>query len=224
MPNSTSIDFGKEVIVLVGKSENRFVCHANLLTAQSPFFEAALSGKWLESKEKLIRLPEQDPTAFSIYLNWRWTGTVDLWDGEDKTTTYTNSAGAIKEDQGPRFYNIIRCSALAEMLQDHAFSNALIDGYLSLVQITNQFPAYAAVNLAFRLLAETSGVRRVLIRQLCFTADEKILSDNIDKLDPPAVTEIATLSLRERALALKDKTPDAKRQSFYHTPPEGDKK
>lgn len=222
--DSTRIDFGKEVVVLVGGSEKRFVCHANLLTAQSPFFEAALSGRWLESEEKLVRLPEQAPTAFSIYLNWRYTGAVDLSDGEDNAGTYTTPEGAIKENQGPRFSRLVRCSVLADMLQDHAFSNALIDSYFDLVEITYQFPSSTAVNLAFQLLAEGSWVRRLFIRQLAFDANAYELSQRINEHDFQVVSAIAVLSIMERGVPMKDKRIRAKRQSMYHNPAEGKKK
>ena len=61
------VDFGNDITVLVGKHEKRFVAHKNVLCGSSGFLKDALkSGRWKEGKERIIRFPEQPPTAFNV--------------------------------------------------------------------------------------------------------------------------------------------------------------
>ncbi|KAL8848256.1 MAG: hypothetical protein Q9221_006729 [Calogaya cf. arnoldii] len=72
---------GKVVTVLVGPAETPFCIHWGLLTSKSSFFNAALTASWQESSEGKVRLAEEDPELFSIYVLWfynqDWTSDHD---------------------------------------------------------------------------------------------------------------------------------------------------
>ena len=46
----------------------------NLLTHVSPFFAAALNGPFSESNSNKISLPEDDPAAFELFVQWLYIG------------------------------------------------------------------------------------------------------------------------------------------------------
>jgi hypothetical protein len=77
--DSTSIT-GDVVTVLVGEYERKFIVHEEPLRAHSRFFDAAMSGVWLESSERIIRLPMEGPKLFSVYVQWIYTSRVALPD------------------------------------------------------------------------------------------------------------------------------------------------
>ena len=52
-----------------------------VLTRCSPFFDAALNGKFAEASSKVINLPEDDPMTFEIWVTWLSLGKCkDLFD------------------------------------------------------------------------------------------------------------------------------------------------
>lgn len=64
--------------LLVGADKQQVTCHKALLAYYSPFFDAALYGYFAESESNLIALPEDDPAEIQAFVNWCYTGTVDM--------------------------------------------------------------------------------------------------------------------------------------------------
>jgi hypothetical protein len=56
--------------VLVGPDQTRFVVHENLLVHYSKFFHAALTGKFKEAEDKTVKLEEDDPDIFELFVHW----------------------------------------------------------------------------------------------------------------------------------------------------------
>jgi hypothetical protein len=63
-------------------STHDFCIHEALLTARSKFFERAMGKSWKEAKEKLVRLPEDDPRIFALYEQIVYTGRIPIFDDE----------------------------------------------------------------------------------------------------------------------------------------------
>ena len=49
----------------------------DLLTHSSPFFAAALNGSFAEAISKSIKLPEDDPAIFGLFVRWLYIGGND---------------------------------------------------------------------------------------------------------------------------------------------------
>ncbi|XHG06331.1 hypothetical protein AWENTII_009536 [Aspergillus wentii] len=63
------------ITVLVGSSERHFHIHRSLLRRHSLFFRHMLrSEKFQESKERIVRLPEDDVTTFAVFAEWLYLG------------------------------------------------------------------------------------------------------------------------------------------------------
>ncbi|KAH8730249.1 hypothetical protein GQ44DRAFT_823580 [Phaeosphaeriaceae sp. PMI808] len=56
--------------VIVGQDQERFVVHEHLLTTHSKFFRAALTGRFKESKDKVVMLAEEDSSFFEFFIHW----------------------------------------------------------------------------------------------------------------------------------------------------------
>jgi hypothetical protein len=72
------------VTIEVGVKPNRetFVAHEGIICARSEFFRRAMNGNWTESNEKLVKLHEDDPRAFGVYLNHVYTGQLPTMNGK----------------------------------------------------------------------------------------------------------------------------------------------
>ncbi|KAI4927688.1 hypothetical protein J4E85_006200 [Alternaria conjuncta] len=121
-----SFDPSKLVTVIVGKGlhQERFSIHEEIVCARSEFFKRALNGKWTESKERIVRLPEDDPKTFGIYTNLVYTGLV-LTDTLEEPKTSTLICD--------EYDKLIKLYVLGEKLQDKAAKNSAIQ---SLLEVT----------------------------------------------------------------------------------------
>ena len=50
--------------------------HKDILCRSAPYFKAALEGGFKESKDQVLELPDDDPTAFSHFQLWLYTGNI----------------------------------------------------------------------------------------------------------------------------------------------------
>ncbi|KAH6637814.1 hypothetical protein C7974DRAFT_148983 [Boeremia exigua] len=69
-------DYSKPVTVFVGKAQQKFVVHQSLLTGRSPFFDKALNGRWAEADERAVKLHEDEPTVFAVYVHLLYTDKI----------------------------------------------------------------------------------------------------------------------------------------------------
>jgi BTB/POZ domain len=94
------------ITICVGPEQRLFAGHEEIL-CQSPFFEAACRGQFVESNAKRINLPEEIPEVLSSVLEYLYKGDYspklmhnkrkDTWELEDiggrssESTIYHNS-------------------------------------------------------------------------------------------------------------------------------------
>ncbi|KAG5747241.1 hypothetical protein H9Q69_002482 [Fusarium xylarioides] len=55
--------------------ERQFKTHRAVVCTQSPFFDKAMSGNFMESKSRSVELPEDDPDVVERFLEFLYTGT-----------------------------------------------------------------------------------------------------------------------------------------------------
>lgn len=68
---------GTDLVKLyVGPKRKEFGVHKSLLCKSSHFFDAALNGPYIEGQEGKMYLPEDDPGAFSLYVEWLYRGSI----------------------------------------------------------------------------------------------------------------------------------------------------
>lgn len=107
--------WGSDVIaVKVGKGKNMkmFTVYEDTIRARSPFFDNAMSGEWKGKQERTVPLPDTEPAAFVLYMDFIHSDCIYL--GED----------GLSEDRalvfGPPY-------VLGDMLLDHDFKDAVVD-------------------------------------------------------------------------------------------------
>lgn len=204
------IDFGEVRTILVGTEEKSFTVHPNILIQTSTFFNSALSKDscWREAQEKTIRLPEHDATTFSIYLNWLYSGFVDLWDGNEIIT------GAGNQDL--LYDRLISCYALGGYVGDDHFCNALIDSYFDLRNMFKAWPNTRICNRAYRELPENSKITLLILHHIAFVASESSLKSVIGELDSSLVKDIAVVGIEQMRRPGTGRTPWERGTKFYY--------
>ncbi|KAL8669584.1 MAG: hypothetical protein Q9168_005839, partial [Polycauliona sp. 1 TL-2023] len=77
-PSIKLMECQPSVIIKVGPYDQAVTWQLpkGLLTHVSPFFKAAFTRPWLESRTESISLPQDDPDAFRFYLHWLFTWTL----------------------------------------------------------------------------------------------------------------------------------------------------
>ncbi|KAI9877669.1 MAG: hypothetical protein M1830_002338 [Pleopsidium flavum] len=68
---------GEDIItVTVGAISKKYRLHKNLLCHHSTFFDAAFNGEFKEGKTGELRLPEDRVSAFDMFVNWLYRGSL----------------------------------------------------------------------------------------------------------------------------------------------------
>lgn len=95
-----------------GQDAESWMIHKDLLTHQSPFFAAALSGCFKESTTNTVELIEDDPGAFTLFVQWLYTGEYDI--KFDNTPSIACLAWALGDKlQCPTFQDYAMCRLIA---------------------------------------------------------------------------------------------------------------
>jgi hypothetical protein len=184
------IHYDDLVVVLVGANEQRFSVHKGILTAKSNFFEAALSARWLDEKEKSVRLPEHTTTAFQSYVRWAYIGEVDLAPMPEKggpedmieTCTKTRSEH-------------LDLYLLAHYLQDISLLNKVIEIFVRMFEVASKVGApLPSADFIMNLYEGTSigsPLRRVVVDLHSIKLSRANLERCIDEYPPRFIADMA---------------------------------
>ncbi|KAG9565229.1 hypothetical protein KCU71_g5461, partial [Aureobasidium melanogenum] len=156
--------------ILIGPDQKKFVIHQALLCGKSQYFTKALTGSFVESKTRVVRLEDVSPMLFRMFVSWLYDGKI----------VYTTSDGrsTIKQD----------FKSLESMPRDHSYDELQMK-----VDDTSTWPCEVLVELyilADRL--DTKGLRIQAIdtmaelllqrrKRLCFTAYSYIYANTTAK-------------------------------------------
>ncbi|KAH8644105.1 N-acetylglucosaminyl-phosphatidylinositol biosynthetic protein [Alternaria alternata] len=112
------------LLVRVGcdSSQQEFLLHEGILCARSEFFRRALNGNWIEKKERLVKLPEDDPQTFAFYVSFIYTNVVS-----DATALQTMTPDGFQA----HILAVVKLYVLAEKLQDRQAKNEALRTVLS---------------------------------------------------------------------------------------------
>ncbi|KAJ5357609.1 hypothetical protein N7541_004767 [Penicillium brevicompactum] len=112
---------GPVCTILVGSDKQAFSVHEKLICDSSPFFRAALGGPWEEASEHIVKLPEEEPKIFSIYLHWVYYGKLAVLVDRAQLPTIT---GLELQDRERRFSN----EEYLQLLKACVFADKILDG------------------------------------------------------------------------------------------------
>jgi len=98
-------------------SQQDFLLHEGIICKRSEFFRCAMNGNWSEKKARLVKLPEDDPKIFALYVNLVYIGELSRLSGLTKMTSNEFQA---------QILSIVKFYVLAEKLQDKQAKNTAL--------------------------------------------------------------------------------------------------
>lgn len=159
---SKRIKFNDPIRIEVGPEDEDedesevFIIESEALVHRSLFFRKALSGGFKEAQERVVKLPEDDPEIFGIYLH------------HVQTNEFSVLPDSLSLEDNGYEETLIKLYVLAEKLQDTRFKNAIVRaviGYCHQSRPNNRF--YSLGQSVTRLLYEGtspgSNMRRVVV-------------------------------------------------------------
>lgn len=141
--------------MLVGIVETPFSIHRDLLTSKSTFFNAALAGSWKEAATGRIRLTDEDPELFSVYVLW-------IYNQDWKST---GAGKAISFDACCRLY------VLADKLGSEVLQDVAIDKLCEYAMGNGAEIHVAAISFVYGATLPGSVLRRLLADLLAWELD-----------------------------------------------------
>jgi len=138
------------VDIYVGESKHRFHIHKELLCAKVPYFQKMFEGRFKEAVEQKADLPDDNPAAFSLFVEWLYGSRYTQIDIDKRTS---NSG---------LFVDRIRLYAFAEKICLNSLMNYTITTLMSNYKEHVCFPTAAAATLAYELCPVGSRLRRFM--------------------------------------------------------------
>lgn len=140
----------------VGKPSRTYHANKQLLCGSSDYFRAASGPRWIEGKTGVVDLPDDDASAFQVYLTWIHKGILSVDIDEDNA----------KEAQGT-WRLVIMAYALGDKLLDVEFKDAITDAIARLTNITRHngltsMPGVTLVKLAYKISAHDSKLNLLI--------------------------------------------------------------
>jgi hypothetical protein len=202
-------DYNKTVIVPVGPEEQSFSVYKDIICASSKFFKAACSERWIEGKEKKVRLPEVKPSVFQGYLAWLCSGIYQLQVKQDDPLPVISSAIEMA----------VELYLLGDVLDDIRFRNKLMET-LACVDLP-YFPQPTTLCMLWNRTPPTSVIRKMYVEKFILAASRESMTKNIGEYPAELVQQIAVHSLY-RIETVTRKLFDTKMASFLEPVSEDD--
>lgn len=189
--------------------------HKSLICASSPFFKAACSGTWKESEEKVVRLPEQLPDSFEVYLHMLYTQEFDVW-GDDKEAFLETCKDRANGNGTNLFDRMLHHFVLGDVLRDVHFCNKVVDGLVEAIERLRFIPAGSTIRKHWDNLPSNCTMRRVLIDCAATTAEYEPMVQLAADYPHGFIIGIALAGIRDRNVAQKDRPFIKRRKCDYH--------
>jgi hypothetical protein len=202
-------DYKSTIDVLVGSQEELFVVHKDVICVSSKFFKAACSQRWVEGKEKKVRLPEVEPKIFQSYVAWLYSGDYRMQACKDDTKYVIDSA----IDAAIELY------LLGDVLDDISFRNKMME--VQVCQDLGRVPCTATLREVWERTPPTSPLRKMYVERFILRVSREGITQNLKGYPLELVQEIALSSLKRlETKTLKAFT--AELDSFLEPVPEDD--
>jgi hypothetical protein len=111
------------ITIVVGEDKKKYFVHESHIRSSSEFFDRAMNGDWKEKATRVIDLPEIDPSTFSVYVKWLYSGQFFIT-GADDLFLYNDDAGNLHDEEWTKWSASYK---LGSYLMDGDFRDALID-------------------------------------------------------------------------------------------------
>lgn len=119
------------VIVGEGGDQRKFMVYEDLINQNSEFFKAATtSPQWIEASEKTVRLPEQSPSTFQIYLDALHNPNTELFVFIRPVFASLKSLSSAQVEE--YYINLTKAWILGDYIGDVRFRNRLMQALLKI--------------------------------------------------------------------------------------------
>ena len=186
-PEVTFISLASEPIaVIVGTSPNKktWQLHKELLISSSPFFAAALNGSFAEATSKVIMLPEDNPNAFALFIQWLYIGeTATYICTADHDHDHDHDVDYYDDDDHHCCMASVPICIQAWILGDKLGCSIFKD--LAMLRLIRTFGRWVidvdTVRTAYQVSAPGSKLRKFLLDQVRYEAKADYFSDDTDE-------------------------------------------
>jgi hypothetical protein len=207
---TTSSFTADHITVNVGSGVTVFSVPEKALCDASDFFHVAMKKEWLEGQTKTVDLPEDDPCAFSAWLNWIYRRNIPLGISTGESMMNADRAGQT-EYAAQLWTDLTRAYALGDKLLDGDFKDAIVDSMTAMMFTTDNgrlwYPTCRQRNELVQRTTTGSTARKLLVH---FMARAKNLLREGD--DPALLFAVAKLTV---PLNTKDTLKAASRCAFH---------
>ncbi|KAF2737958.1 hypothetical protein EJ04DRAFT_79841 [Polyplosphaeria fusca] len=155
----------KTIEIRVGSEEEHlqrsFHIHEFAICDRSPFFMNAMKPDWAENRPdpRVIELPEDDPAAFALYMQWIYTRKLPVLPEDE------NSSSSASPSDG--FPTLAYAAVLAERLLDNEFKKAITDAYVLFARgptlMTRRYPSNEDIRIIYEGTNENASIRKLLL-------------------------------------------------------------
>ena len=117
--------YSTSIVVLVGGAQAKFTVHKSLLISRSSFFKKALTGNWVESNERVVRLIDDEAIIFQNYVHPLYTDKIAV-----SPDPFDTKPGDIDCER----LTLAKLYVLAEKLQDVETKNKVLSAMIGSCQ------------------------------------------------------------------------------------------
>ena len=190
--------------------------HKRVICDASDFFRAACNGGWKESIAGEVRLPEQKPDAFMIFLHWLYTGHVELWEGDEATITRSDKTDRKYNETSPAFARALESFVLGDLLRSVRFCNAVNDAWEKVCEEMTLLPDPFVIEEHWHRLPEKSTFSRMLADFWAIHSSERTFEEVADTLPASFIHHIAKAGIRYKDMGDEEKLAKIEDRCVYH--------
>lgn len=164
---TTADDFThtSEILIGTGSKTIRFLLHTSLLTQQSPYFRAALTGPFLESTTHSLSFDSIDVSTFELLVTW----------------LYTSAIPPPFKDGKPAYYTLLHLYILADRFCFEALRNYIVDMTADLADQTNSVLTPSDTRILYNDINEGSTIKELVLDLFAFKKTDKLLASHADQ-------------------------------------------
>ncbi|KAI4704423.1 hypothetical protein J4E81_001489 [Alternaria sp. BMP 2799] len=201
----------KVITVRVGREPNHtdFTVHEDPIRASSAFFQTAFRHEWLESQERVVRLPECDATAFQIYTHWLYSGLLCAIPSGASSSNGVSSS-------------LVSGYLLGDYLQDGNYRDTIMDALIEWNRTTDAAQRASFLtswtNTVYDKTREGNPLQKLLVDITVWDAPHNWWASVIAKMPASHVQDVCLcLSARYKAAGAKNPLRPGISSCVYHS-------